>query len=56
LAHCAKKPYLSAVAQPSWREFERLIGDMFRKRGFSVKEKDWAGPDGGMDVELRRDG
>lgn len=55
--------YAAAAAEPThgvadlgWREFERLIGEMFRKRGFSVKENDGAGPDGGVDVELRRDG
>lgn len=55
--------YAAAAAEPthgvadlSWREFERLIGELFRKRGFSVKKNDGAGPDGGVDVELRRDG
>jgi len=55
--------YAAAAAEPthgvadlSWREFERLIGELFRKRGFSVKENDGSGPDGGVDVELRRDG
>jgi len=44
------------VADLGWREFERLTGELFRKRGFSVKENDQAGPDGGVDVELQRDG
>ncbi|MDT8321851.1 MAG: restriction endonuclease [Xanthomonadales bacterium] len=44
------------VADLSWREFESLIGELFRKRGFSVKENYRAGPDGGVDVELRRNG
>jgi len=54
-AAAAAEP-VHGVANLSWREFERLIGELFRKRGFSVRENDGAGPDGGVDIELRRDG
>lgn len=36
----------------SWREFERLTGEAFRRQGFSVKETGQDGPDGGIDLVL----
>ena len=39
----------------TWQDFEHLVGEAFRERGFSVTETD-AGPDGGVDLELRKDG
>jgi restriction system protein len=39
----------------SWRDFEHLVGEAFRQRGFVVDETP-SGPDGGVDLELRRDG
>ena len=39
----------------SWKDFEHLVGEAFRERGFSVSETT-PGPDGGVDLELRKDG
>ena len=39
----------------SWREFEVLVGQAFRRQGFSVSETT-EGADGGVDLVLRRDG
>lgn len=39
----------------SWEDFEHLVGEAFRERGFSVSETS-PGPDGGVDLELRKDG
>jgi len=39
----------------SWEDFEHLVGEAFRERGFSVSETA-PGPDGGVDLELRKDG
>ncbi|MBV7582156.1 restriction endonuclease [Pseudomonas sp. PDM33] len=36
----------------SWREFELLVGETFRRKGFSVVEKGGNGPDGGVDLVL----
>ncbi|WP_236209852.1 restriction endonuclease [Pseudomonas tohonis] len=36
----------------SWREFELLVGEAFRQKGFSVTERGGNGPDGGVDLEL----
>ena len=42
------------VANLSWREFETLVGEGFRRRGFEVAERGGAGPDGGVDLALAR--
>lgn len=39
----------------SWQEFELLVGEAFRQDGYSVQETS-AGADGGVDLELRKDG
>jgi len=37
----------------SWPEFERLVGEVYRRQGYRVAERGGAGPDGGIDLELR---
>jgi restriction system protein len=46
---------LSDIREVSWRQFESLIGEGFRRRGFSVIETTQAGPDGGVDLVLHKD-
>jgi restriction system protein len=43
------------IANLSWREFEALVGEGFRHRGFQVTPRGGAGPDGGVDLVLTRD-
>lgn len=43
-----------ALNQMSWQDFERLAGEYFRKRGFSVAESGGGGADGGVDLLLKR--
>lgn len=38
----------------SWREFEMLVGEAFRLQGYTVAESRAAGPDGGVDLILRK--
>ncbi|MBU0486114.1 MAG: restriction endonuclease [Proteobacteria bacterium] len=40
------------VKDMTWREFEVLVGEIFRRKGFSVKENSGKGPDGGVDLVL----
>ena len=40
----------------SWREFEILVGEGFRLQGYNVVENFEGGPDGGIDLTLRKDG
>jgi restriction system protein len=42
------------VANLSWREFETLVGEGFRRRGFEVGARGGAGPVGGVDLALAR--
>jgi len=39
----------------TWREFEMLVGEWFRRQGYGVRETDTE-PDGGVDLVLTRDG
>lgn len=36
----------------TWQEFEALVGEAFRRKGYSVKENYEKGPDGGVDLVL----
>lgn len=42
------------VSSLSWQEFESLVGEGFRQRGFQVVERGGAGPDGGVDLAIAR--
>jgi restriction system protein len=42
------------VTALTWQDFERLVGEGFRYRGFEVTERSGAGPDGGVDLTLAR--
>ena len=47
---------LDSLRAMSWREFEMLVGEAFRRRGYAIQETGLGGPDGGIDLILRRDG
>jgi restriction system protein len=44
------------IDRMSWRDFEILIGESFRRRGYEVVETGGDGADGGMDLVLRKGG
>lgn len=44
----------SALDNMSWREFELLVGEAFRRQGYKVTEQGGARPDGGVDLVLRK--
>jgi restriction system protein len=44
------------MASITWREFELLVGEALRHRGFSVQETGGNGPDGGVDLVARKEG
>jgi restriction system protein len=44
------------VRSLSWRQFESIVGEAFRRRGYTVLENAVDGPDGGVDLVLRRNG
>jgi len=41
-----------SIRNLGWREFEELVGEAFRRKGFSVRENESRGPDGGVDLVL----
>lgn len=45
-----------ALRNMSWREFEQLVGEAFRMKGYAVTETGGGGADGGIDLELRKGG
>lgn len=49
-------PKVETLNAMTWQQFEELVGEMFRRKGFSVTETGKAGPDGGVDLELRKGG
>lgn len=49
----AHVPSRKALEGMSWRQFEMLVGEVFRRKGFKVEELGGSGPDGGVDLALR---
>lgn len=47
---------LASITALDWREFERLVGEAFRRQGYSIEETGLGGADGGVDLVLRREG
>ena len=48
----AADPTSSEVSKLNWAEFEGLVAEAFRQKGYRVVERGGAGPDGGVDLEL----
>ena len=47
---------IASIRSLSWREFEELVAEAFRREGYNVVENVKAGADGGVDIRLRKDG
>ncbi len=47
---------LDSLARMSWREFEMLVGEAFRRRGYFVQENGLGGKDGGIDLLVSKGG
>ena len=47
-------PTASALNRINWHEFELVAGEAFRRRGYVVTERGGAGPDGGVDLVIRK--
>ena len=50
------QPTIRKLNSLSWRQFELLVGEAFRKAGYKVVERGGKGPDGGVDLLLKKDG
>jgi restriction system protein len=47
---------MAAVSSITWQQFEALVGEAFRLKGFSVAELGGSSPDGGVDLVLSKAG
>jgi restriction system protein len=46
---------VAVISKMSWREFEMLVGEAFRRSGYAVSENGLGGADGGIDLILHKD-
>lgn len=51
----AVSPDRSALNDMSWQQFEALVGEAFRRKGYAVTETGGGGADGGIDLALKKD-
>lgn len=51
-----KQKNIQSIRDLSWKQFEELVGEAYRRQGYTVLENEGAGPDGGVDLWLRKDG
>lgn len=47
---------LTSLIRLSWREFEEVIGEAYRKQGYAVVENAGPGADGGIDLVAKKEG
>lgn len=52
----AASPGQGALNDMIWRQFEVVVGEAFRRKGYSVAEKGGGGADGGVDLVLKKQG
>jgi restriction system protein len=56
LAEVAQNPTAGALDDMTWSEFELLVGEAFRRKGYAVTETGGGGADGGVDLVLSKGG
>ncbi|CAA9892442.1 Restriction endonuclease (fragment) [Candidatus Methylobacter favarea] len=56
LADTRQRSNQGLLLDMDWREFEMLVNEAFRQRGFAITESGVNGKDGGVDLILRKDG
>lgn len=47
---------IDSLRQMTWRQFEQLAGEAFRRQGYAIEETGLGGADGGIDLILRKNG
>jgi restriction system protein len=47
---------VASMNEMNWGDFERLVGEYYHRSGYKVTREGGDGPDGGIDLVLRRDG
>jgi len=51
-----KQKDIESIRSLAWKQFEELVGEAYRRLGYMVEENEGAGPDGGVDLWLRKNG
>jgi restriction system protein len=51
-----KQASLESIRSLDWKTFEVFVGEAYRRQGYSVSENPGAGPDGGIDLFLKKAG
>jgi len=52
----AASPDRGALNDMSWQQFEALVGEAFRRKGYAVTETGGGAADGGIDLALKKEG
>jgi restriction system protein len=47
---------IDSIRTMTWRDFERVVGEAYRRQGYTVQETGGGGADGGIDLVLQKDG
>ena len=55
-SNVAKRSGVDALNGMGWSDFERLVSEYYRRKGFHVTREGGNGPDGGIDLVLRQKG
>lgn len=51
-----KQSGIESIRDMSWQDFELLVGEAFKRKGFEVRENGGGGADGGIDLVLTKNG
>jgi restriction endonuclease Mrr len=54
--HFRRSVSLDAIRELSWKQFEDVIGEFYRRKGYNVREQLGGGADGGVDLTLHKGG
>ena len=46
---------IDSIRALTWKQFEELVGEAYRRQGYQVTENYQSGPDGGVDLILKKD-
>lgn len=46
---------IRSVKELPWQDFESLVGEAYRRKGYRVQENTGTGPDGGIDLTVTKD-
>ena len=47
---------IESIRSLSWKQFEELLGEAYRRQGYAVRENTSNGPDGGVDLKIEKGG